>query len=163
MSGLLRLGAAALVVLLLAGVGDAAAPAGLGKAPDAATQAKIKALRVERRDALRNVLKAHWDAYSTGVSGAAPTLERIGKTARLLLGAELDVASSRAERIAAHEAHVKVMKKIEGFILSRARAGRGTMADTELARAARLEAEIALLRAGGKLPKAGRDPKKKVE
>jgi hypothetical protein len=138
----------AVLVLALAWAEAEAAPA-RPRAPDSA---KVKALLEERRDALRKVVKARMAEFDAGRGTLALLLDYSAR----LLQAELETAGRRADRIAAHQAHLGRMKKCEEQVSAWYRAGRVTFADYHSARAARLDAEIGWLRAGGKPKKAGK-------
>jgi outer membrane protein TolC len=145
-------------VLLGGGVAWGRAPAtpGAGPALDKATQAQVRKLLEERRDALRKVIEARQKEFEVGRG----SLDGLLRTARKLLQAELELATTPAQRIAAHQAHYDIAKKVEEMNATRYDAGRLSFADYQESRAARLAAEIALLRAGGK-PK--KDAEKKAE
>jgi RNA polymerase sigma factor (sigma-70 family) len=113
---------------------------------DAATREKIRKLQVERREALKQAEEARLQEFLAGRG----TLDLLLKISRLLLQAELDLAATAQQRIAAHAAHLKVAKEVDQFCEQRYHAGRMTPADFFQARAARLEAEIGWLKAGGK-------------
>ncbi len=150
MSEFLRCGGIGLALLLAgASAGAAPVPGEAGKALDAATQAQIKALLVERRDVLRKGMKGIETAFLAG-RGA---LTEMGKTSRLLLEAELALAEKGEQRIGAHRAHFDSMKKMEHVMKGRHEAGAIPLGEYQLARAARIEAEIGWLRAGGKRKK----------
>ena len=71
------------------------------------------------------------------------------KSARALLEAELELATKSKERVAAHAMHLKVAKQVEEETKARSDAGQVKNADYREAVAARLEAEIGWLKAGG--------------
>jgi hypothetical protein len=137
----------------LAGLSVSAAPVPAGL--DAATQAQIKALQKERRDALRDAIKATQKAYEAG----RVTWDSFVRVSRRLLDAELALATTAAERIAAHEAHVAILRNAEQLAKGRYEAGHLIFAEYQIARAARAKGEIELLRAGGKLKKSGKKGK----
>jgi hypothetical protein len=141
-----RLGAWAFVLLAVGAGQAAAAPAKPGRVDSA----KIRALLEQRRDALREVVKAHLKAFEAGRA----TLLGLEGDSRRLLRAELELARLPEQRIAAHRAHLELMRKCEKYATEAYDAGRVTVADFQRARAARMGAEIGWLRAGGK-------PKKK--
>jgi hypothetical protein len=129
-------------------------PAEADKAPaaraeeklDAAIREKIRKLQVERRDVLKNAVRAREQAYLAG--RASP--EALLKLSGLLLEAELDLATTAQQRIAAHAAELGRAREMEKVTTARYEAGQTTQADYHLARAARLKAEINWLKAGGK-------------
>jgi RNA polymerase sigma factor (sigma-70 family) len=112
----------------------------------AAFQAKIRKLQLERRDWLKKEVEARRQEFLAGRG----TLEHLLKTYRVLLQAELDVATTAQERIAAHAAHREVVQEAEELCEKGYNAGRVKAADFFQARATRLEAEIGWLKAGGK-------------
>jgi hypothetical protein len=67
-----------------------------------------------------------------------------------LLEAELELAAGAAERVAAHERHFDVMRKMDKLVKKRFEAREVNSAHYHEVRAARLKAEIGLRRAGGK-------------
>jgi hypothetical protein len=113
---------------------------------DAATREKIRKLQLERRDALKEAEAARLQE----LLGGRGTLDMLLKTSRLLLQAELDLAATAPQRVAAHAAHLNVAKEVDAMFEKLHDAGRVTRADFMHARAARLEAEIGWLKAGGK-------------
>jgi outer membrane protein TolC len=112
---------------------------------DPATQEKIHKLHLERRDALKRAVECRWDEYKAGRG----TLENLLNGSRLLLKAELDLANTKEQRIAAHAALLELARKVEKVSKERYEAGRVTEADHQDTWAARLEAEIGWLKAGG--------------
>jgi hypothetical protein len=117
---------------------------------DKATQEKVRELLKERRDVLRKALEARQQAYRAGRG----TWEGVVKVSRRLLGAELDLAGGQAERVAAYQSHLDRVRKLEEVTKALYEAGQVDFAEMQLARAARLKAEVEFLRAGGKRPKA---------
>jgi outer membrane protein TolC len=135
--------------LLLTAATVLAAPAPAAKdAPklDAATLAKIRKLQIDRRDTLKKEVRAREQEFQAGRG----TLDVVLKAARKLLQAELDLAATLDERIEAHAAYLKVVKEVDKQTTALYEAGRVKAADHYQARAARLEAEIGWLKAGGK-------------
>jgi hypothetical protein len=63
---------------------------------------------------------------------------------------ELDIAEKSEDRIAAHRAHLKRVRQFEEFVKAQHDAGRLAAPDFFRVKAARLEAEAAFVRAGGK-------------
>src|SRR5262245_3382872 len=105
-----------------------AAPAPSPKAEpklDAATLAKIRKLQMERRDTLKKGAEARWQEFQAGRG----TLGALLKTAKLLLRAELDVATTAEQRLGAHAAYLKAMKKMDEHCKAMYEAGRMTAAD----------------------------------
>jgi hypothetical protein len=118
-----------------------------GPRPTDAQRAALRKLRRERLDFARRAAEDQEKTFAAGRT----TFEAIGKAARLLLEAELDLAEGPAERVAAYRKYVtgaaaRAQVAVEGFD-----AGRIRSRDREAAVAEKLEAEIGLLRAGGKL------------
>jgi hypothetical protein len=107
---------------------------------------EVKKLLREWRDALKEEAKARLQEFEAGCGTLASLLDVFRK----LLDAELEVASKPAERVAAHERHFDMMRKVEAITREGYEAGRVKAADKSQAWAARLEAEIGLRRAGGK-------------
>jgi hypothetical protein len=122
----------------------------VGSAPDQATLAEVRKLQEKRRDVLRDALAVHQKLFQTGHG----TLDGIVGTSKRLLAAELDLATTDGERIAVHERHVEQARLWFALAKARQEAGRGTAVEALEAQAAVLEAEIGLLKAGGKRKKA---------
>jgi hypothetical protein len=116
---------------------------------DKATQAQVRKLQEERRDALREVIRLRLFRARAGSGRPMAILA----PARRLLEAELGLAAGPADRVAAHQRHWRLMKQVEEMGLLIKKAGALGSDDYQELRAARLEAEIALVRVAGKLPK----------
>jgi hypothetical protein len=114
---------------------------------------KIKKLQKERRDLLKKALDLQMRRIENGtgsIRGAVPTSKE-------LLRAELDVATTAKERLAAHEAHLELTKRAEKMAVKAHDAGGLTMFELTLVQADRREAEIGWLKAGGQDKKAKKD------
>jgi hypothetical protein len=134
----------------LAGVAGVVLALGVAAAPvpqPKEESAKIKALLKERRDALRTAALARTQEYEAGRG----TLGVMLHVSRELLNAELEVATTPEERFDAHASHFNAMRKMEKLTKEGYEAGRVKAADHYEMRAARLKAEIELLRAEAKL------------
>jgi hypothetical protein len=114
--------------------------------PEKKDSPEVKALLKERRDVLKKEALARSEEFEAGVG----TLASLLNVSRELLKTELELATKPAERVAAHEGHFNAMRKLEELVKEGYEAGRIKAADHFEMRAARLEAEIGLLRAGGK-------------
>lgn len=137
--------------LLVVGMaeGSATAPRPSGPALDKATLAEVRKLQERRRDILREALEVNQKLYQTGHG----TMGAIIEASKRLLAVELDLAATGAERIAAHETHLEKIRAFVQFAKASRMTARGTVADELDAQDACLEAEIGLLKAGGKLKK----------
>ncbi len=135
----------ALVLLVMGTLAAPAPKADDGVKLDPATQAKVRKLQIQHRDVLKVAVEARQQEYEAGRG----TLERLLAGSRFLLKAELDLATTREKRIAAHAAMLKVATQLEKTIKKRFNPRRVTEEDYEEARAFRLEAEIGWLKAGG--------------
>jgi hypothetical protein len=113
---------------------------------DAATQAKIRKLQIEHRDAL----KQRQDALKQEFEAGRGRVETVLQASRALLKAELELVTKAGERLEAHAAHLKVTREIEDLTSKSYENGRVPFAVHMEAKAARLEAEIGWLKAGGK-------------
>ncbi len=102
---------------------------------------KLTALRMERRDALREVAEGALARYQIARIEQEPVL----RLTIALLNAELDLAPDRAARIALCEQAIKQLKAIEELAAGRLEASRGTRYEILAAKAARQQAEIDLL------------------
>jgi hypothetical protein len=142
---LLGLGMA--MLLVMASVSAAPAPkADPVTKLDPATQAKIHKLQIERRDVLKKAVAAMQEEYRAGRG----TLDLLVEGSKRLLHAELDLATTADQRIAAHANILKITRDMEQLARTRYEAGQLRTADLCEAQAARLEAEIGWLKAGGK-------------
>ena len=124
-------------------------PAGPARAKTERPQAdgpEIKALLKEREEVLKKEVSALSDQFEAGRGLLTPLLA----ASRELLKAQLELATKPAERVAAHERHFNALRKWEQIVKDAYEAGRMNAAAHFEMRAARLEAEIGLLRAGGK-------------
>jgi hypothetical protein len=116
---------------------------------DKATLAEVRKLQEKRRDLLREALEGRQKLYQAARSEMRDVVE----TSRRLLKAELDLAETDAERIAAHEKQLEMAQALIEVAKARKAAARGTHADILDAEALSLELQIGLLKAGGKLKK----------
>jgi hypothetical protein len=106
---------------------------------------KIKKLQKERRDLLKKAL----DLQMRRIEQGTGSLRSAVPTSKELLRAELEVATTAKERLAAHEAHLELMKRTEKAAVKAHDAGGLTTFELTLIQADRLEAEIGWLKAGG--------------
>jgi outer membrane protein TolC len=130
--------------------GRAPAPGKAGPLLDKATLAEVRKLQEERRELLREALELREKLYR---SGRATMGEVIG-TSKRWLTAELDLAATAAERIAAHERHLEKAQALVEYAKARQAAARGTHVEVLDAQEYCLEAKIGLLKSGGKVKKA---------
>jgi outer membrane protein TolC len=131
-----------LTVALLAVGGAAGNPVPAPKEPSPEDVAKLKALLKERVDALTEAFKIKMEEYKAGVSPLHIVLE-VGTELRK---AELDLYEKPEERLDALKKNLKLLQMAEGESKTKFDAGRVTKAEVAMSKAARLEAEIALLR-----------------
>jgi hypothetical protein len=138
--------------LLGVGMTQARAPKHVTAGPvlDKATLAEVRKLQEKRRDLLREALLVREKLFQ---SARAP-LREVVETSKQLLTAELELAATGAERVAAHERHFEKALAFSKVARARHESGRGTFADVLDAEALFLEAKIGWLKAGGKLKKA---------
>jgi hypothetical protein len=139
--GLLVCNAGSSVAAPVPGAADSGGPS---KDPE-----EVKKLLKQRVEVLGKAMTAQQDSFKAG----RITLDSIQEVARLLLKAELELASNKAERITAHLNYFKRAREAEMLMTVKYNAGRAGYADYLLATAERLKAEIALRRAGGKPPR----------
>ncbi len=104
---------------------------------------KFRRLLEERRDAARIVLEAR----QAQVDAGRATEEVLLDAAQMVLAAELPLAEKAADRIALLRTYVGALKKGEEIARARHEVGRLPIIELLTVRAARLEAEINLLRA----------------
>ncbi len=103
---------------------------------------KLNALQLERRDVLQLAVKQAEESYRSGVM----PYTSIPRTTINLLHAELDLAPDRAGRIAVRERMVTQFKEIERAVAEQVKAVAADSTVLLEAKAARLQAEIDLLR-----------------
>jgi hypothetical protein len=123
------------------------------------TAKQVESLLKERRDTFRQLVDMLGQQHRAGIVTEVSVLRATDQ----LLDAELDLASTKAERIAIREKLVANLRKLEKLIEGMVQAGvRGadapTIEDALRAKAARLKAEIQLLR-----EKAGNEPRPAAE
>jgi hypothetical protein len=109
--------------------------------------AKLKELLKERLATLKEVVKLTTADYQTG----KVSFERLQLASEALLHARLELCDSDKERITVLEEAVALAKESEKNATQRYKAGTASQSDALMATAARLEAEIALERAKGKI------------
>jgi hypothetical protein len=109
---------------------------------------KLKKLLKERLATLRELAKQTTADYQTG----KVSFDRVHQAMRAVLNAELELCESDKERITALESIVAHAKEYEKFAAQRYRNGAAPASDVLMARAGRLEAEIALERVKSKAP-----------
>src|SRR5262249_1253893 len=101
--------AGAVLTILAAGAPAAPVPKAEPGKLDPATQAKVRKLRVGRRDALKEALAARQKEFLAGLASVATCLD----VSASLLSAELDLATKAEERLMAHAAHLKIARDVE--------------------------------------------------
>lgn len=106
---------------------------------------KLRELLIERRDVL---LERHKSIESVFKNGDA-VVTAVISAENELLDAELALATQPADRITIFEKLVLNMKRIEDWTHQQVNDGTATRIDVLLAKAARLQAEIAVLRERG--------------
>jgi RNA polymerase sigma factor (sigma-70 family) len=124
-------------------------PAGLARMRTGPLQAdgpEVKALVKERKELLQQEVQELWRMFEAGRGLLTPLLA----ASRQLLQAELELATTPADRVAAHERHFSQMDKCEQIVKLAYEARRMNAPAYYEMRSARLEAEIGQLRAGGK-------------
>lgn len=114
--------------------------------PDAQTEAKIKVLQQERRDLLKKAMDTRKDEFEAGRA----TLDSLIDVAKQWLKAELDVVERQEARVSAWQSYLELLKEAEKRTKALYEAGRITAVDYLVAQAARIEAEVGWLKAGGK-------------
>ena len=111
----------------------------------AAPDEEVRKLLTERRDTLRDRLHAVEASFKIGLTETTVVVAAENE----LLDAELELANQPADRIAIREAVVANMKRIEDRTRQQLDNGAALQQDVLLAKAARLQAEIELLRERG--------------
>jgi hypothetical protein len=92
-------------------------------------------------------IKTEWDARHKEFLAGRGTQDITLSSAKRLLNAQLEVSSTRAERLAAYEEYLERMKEYEKINNARFGAGRIPIQDKAQADYERLDAEIRLERA----------------
>ncbi len=145
--------ATALIVMLMATalIVSAASPqeGGAAKNQQEESAGKIKELQKERLEALSAAI------------GSAGILVRDGRALpevaeecrHQLLQAQIEYAANDAQRIQFYESDIKVLKQSEEIAIARKESARASEMAVQKAKAARLEAEIALERLKAKVAK----------
>ena len=108
----------------------------------ASSDNKLNNLLAERRDTLHQLVE--WVVAVQKDGGA--TLDNVIQAKNDLLDSELDIATTKTERIRIREEQVENFRYLENFIASRHENGKITIYELLVVKAARLEAEIKLLR-----------------
>lgn len=115
----------------------------LGKdAPAKSVEQRIADLQAERIKTLGDVVKALERMYRTGVVD----LQRLLAGRSELIEARLELATTKAERLALLKEHLDLAKRDEEVAQARLRDGSGSEVDYLQARATRLQREVSLLR-----------------
>jgi hypothetical protein len=135
----------AVLFFLLLPRGTTAAPLPEPKASPA-DPPEIRKLLKERRDMLDQEVKARLQEFMVGRG----TLDILLPGPRELLDAELELVDKSADSSRAYQAHFDHMKLVDEVCKGEFAAGRLSVADYSQARAARLAAEVGLLRSKNK-------------
>jgi outer membrane protein TolC len=112
---------------------------------------RLKALLRDRRKHSARAVNAVMSELRAGVAPFNVVVELSARLAE----AELDLGEGAAGRVAAHRDHLKRLREVEEIAKAWHDAGRLTSPDYLSVKAARLAAEIAFLRAGGKPAELG--------
>lgn len=102
----------------------------------------IQRLLEERRDTLQQMVDSVKEQYRAGHA----QMDAVLHASESLIEAELDLAKDQAERIALCERCVENVKELEAYTTTQFESGRLSHAETLAAKAARIKAEIELLR-----------------
>jgi hypothetical protein len=121
---------------------------------------KLNSDEADRLQALQRDRRAHWAEAFKGAMAQweyrpGPLDIPLDISAHLL-EADLDAAETQTGRVAAHRAQISRLRKIEELAKAAHDVGRLTAPDYLNAKAARLAAEVAFLRAGGKPAELGK-------
>lgn len=127
----------------------------LGLVPAAEPDAEVRKLQTELVKTLRKAIAASREEYEAGRG----TVEGVVEIAKPLRDAELAIATGQADRIAAHLGYFKWMVTVDELSVAKYEIGRISLTDQIKARAARIEAEIGLRKAGGRPPKGTKPPR----
>jgi hypothetical protein len=122
----------------------------------------VKKLLEQRVDALKRTLKAVLARRGTDLQ--APGIEYVVNVARRLRDAELRLATTPRERIAAHLAYFRfVCQEDDRAVNLHFKAGAGILHEVWSIRATRLGAEADLRQAGGTPPKDTKPPQEIID
>lgn len=114
-----------------------------GANPSAEDAVRVKTLMRRYRDSLAKSAEAQ---LGSKVTGRLPNWQAYADITGKLLQVDLDVAANPADRLAAHQAHIKAMQPLEDVMRDRFDAGRLGTGEYRRAQAVALEAQIGLLR-----------------
>ncbi|HLW64720.1 MAG TPA: hypothetical protein VKS79_05320 [Gemmataceae bacterium] len=113
----------------------------------ATADSKIKQLQKERLAILKDVARLAKERIRVGQG----TVEELRDAERMLLDAELELCSTDKERVEVLERHLSQAQEIEQMMDKMAKAGIVRTSSSLLAKADRLQVEIALARAKEKM------------
>lgn len=111
--------------------------------PEAAgSAADIRELLTARRDVLAQLVDVQRQRYMTGATG----FESVARSRMELLNAELELASTAAERVATYESLLQTANELDRAVQQRYQAGEGGLNELLESKALRLKAEADLLK-----------------
>jgi hypothetical protein len=116
-----------------------------GAKPNAEQSAEIRKLLGERREALERLVEAKLGRFQAGLE-AAYAYPALLDALRLHLQSELELLDKPSDRVAVHQNQVERVKKIEERLKKQSDNGKIRVDEYLQGKAARLEAEIGLLR-----------------
>ena len=135
-SQLTRLLIAMLAVLLVTGA------FALGQDSNSTPKTSIVELLRKRHAVLSQLVKVQSEAYRKGET----SVEAVFNAHQDLVGVEIELAASDAERITLLEKSVQLARDLEEIATAKFKAGQASQADVLKSQAARLNTEIVLLR-----------------
>ncbi len=111
---------------------------------------RLKALLKQRREQAKTELTIRYELYRVGANepttGAPITLTMLHAASKHLLKAEVELSEKKADRLAAHEKNVKLLKEVAKITEAQFRVGKVSTAALAQAQYEQLDAEIALER-----------------
>lgn len=110
--------------------------------PSAEVLSKLDALLQERRETLSSAHQATMQRYQAGLCLLHEVLEAEAE----LANAELELVSNITARQVIHERRIKALRQLEKSVAKRVESGTGEVSQLYQAKAARLQAEIDMLR-----------------
>lgn len=139
------IGLSALGILAFDGMGS---PRSATAAPVPEVRKAPKELLEKRRDAARKAYAGKFGIYQQGFGSPSDVL---GWSERLL-EAELVLSQKKTDRIAAMKAHLDRTREVERMAIAYVKAGGARQSDAESATYERIDAEIRIFEATGKIP-----------
>jgi len=107
-----------------------------------ATHDQLRKLLLERKEILDRIA----EDIEVRLKHGAGTISEYEQAKKAALLAGIDLCSTKSERIEIHKEIVKLYRELEAWTMRRHEHGQGGQVDLDMAKAARLESEIDLLK-----------------